>query len=144
MLTIVRHFERVALRRSAGVVPLAILAVSGLVYAGCGQTGSITDTIPTVDQRDLSGIAGPTDASQLRPVERVPRAQFAEVGNAPLTLNDTPFFVYPSADDFERDRAHRAIAALSCIRSKNASSAACASVPPSKPLHNMRSWPTSS
>lgn len=101
MLTIRRHFERVASLR--GTLPLAILAVGGLLYAGCGQVGSITDTIPTVDQRDLSAIAGPTDPSRLRPVERVPRAQFAEVGDAPLTLNDAPFFVYPSADEGERE-----------------------------------------
>ena len=40
---------------------------------------------------------------QLRPVERVPRAQFAEVGQAPLGPSDMSFFVYPSLDDDERE-----------------------------------------
>src|SRR4029077_3182012 len=48
------------------------------------------------------------------------------------------------ADDLERHRAHRATATFSPIRSKNASSAAWASVPPSNPFHNTRSRPTSS
>lgn len=100
ILTIRHHVERIGLRR--GVLPFAALAVGGLIYAGCGQKGSLTDTIPTVNERDLSAIAGPVDASQLRPVERVPRADFGEVGAAPLTLSDTPFFVYPSLDDSER------------------------------------------
>lgn len=102
MLTIGRHFERAALRYGIRALPFAMPAMLGLLYAGCAQVGSITDTLPTFDQRDLSGIAGPTDASQLHPVERVARAQFAEVGDAPLTENDTQFFVYPSVDDGER------------------------------------------
>jgi CxxC motif-containing protein (DUF1111 family) len=84
-------------------VTFAMLTVSGLLIAGCGQRGSITDTIPVVEDRDLSAIAGPTDTSQLRPVERVPRALFGEVGQAPLRANDMPFFVYPSLDNGERD-----------------------------------------
>src|SRR5438876_11545497 len=103
MLTIVRHFERVAQRYGVRALPFAMPALLGLLYAGCGQTGSITDTIPTVDERDLSAIAGPTDASQLRPGERVPPAQFADVGDAPLGLNDTQFFVHPSVDHSERE-----------------------------------------
>ncbi len=102
MLTILRQFERVALRRGATALPFVVLAC-GLVYGGCRQSGSITDTIPELEDRDLSAIAGPTDHSQLRPVERVPRAQFAEVGDAPLGLSDTSFFVYPSLDQGERD-----------------------------------------
>src|SRR5262245_44476812 len=97
MVTILRRFERIAAGRGTRALLFASLAlVAGFVYAGCGQTGSITDTIPTLEERDLSAIAGPTDFSQLRPVERVPRAQFAEVGPAPLTERDTSFFVYPA------------------------------------------------
>ncbi len=81
---------------SAGVVLL-------LTAVGCGQKGSITDTIPVLEDRDLSAIAGPTDNSQRRPVERVPRAQFAEVGPAPLKASDIPVFGYPSLDDSEKN-----------------------------------------
>jgi CxxC motif-containing protein (DUF1111 family) len=81
---------------------LGMLAVGVVLSARCGQQGDVTDTIPTVEERDLSAVPGPTDTTQLRPVERVPRTQFGEVGEAPLNLDDTPFFVYPSLDDEER------------------------------------------
>lgn len=88
--------------RGGRALSLAMLAVGGLLSAGCGQEGSVTDTIPTVEERDLSAVPGPTDASQLRPVERVPRAQFGEVGQAPLGLDDVSFFAFPSLDENER------------------------------------------
>ena len=75
--------------------------MGGLLSAGCGQNGSITDTIPAVQDRDLSAIVGPTDASKLRPVERCPRA-VRRGRPVALTLDDTPFFVYPSLDESER------------------------------------------
>ena len=72
------------------------------LVAGCGQKGSITDTIPVLTDRDLSAIAGATDNAARRPVERVPRAQFAEVGPAPLKASDVPAFGYPSLNDEEK------------------------------------------
>ena len=101
MLTLLRRTARPA----AGLVlGTPLLAAGGIVLllAGCGQKGSVTETIPTLLDRDLSAIAGGTDFSQLRPVERVPRAQFAEVGPAPLGSDDVKFFGYPSLDDNER------------------------------------------
>lgn len=102
MLRQTRHISRNAARLAARAPLLATLSLV-LVAAGCAQKGSITDTLQTIQDRDLSAIAGATDASKLRPVERVPRAQFAEVGPAPLGAGDTQFFVYPSADAGERD-----------------------------------------
>jgi CxxC motif-containing protein (DUF1111 family) len=99
MPTIRRPFERAALRGSAWVLPVAMLVV---LSAGCGQTGSITDTNPVEQDRDLSAIPGPTDASQLRPVERVPREQYGEVGQAPLGLDDVSTFAFPNLDETER------------------------------------------
>ena len=101
MLRLLRHTVRAAARPGFRAPLLAIGGIT-LLSAGCGQEGSLTDTIPTLQDRDLSAIAGPTDASQLRPVERVARAQFAEVGEAPLDESDTPFFVFPSLDASER------------------------------------------
>lgn len=74
-----------------------------LLLAGCGQTGSLTDNRETIIDRDLSAIALPGTASQLRPVERVPRSTFAVVNPAPLGERDTPAFVYPSLDQEERE-----------------------------------------
>ncbi|HUG55125.1 MAG TPA: lipoprotein [Vicinamibacteria bacterium] len=79
---------------------LALVATA--LLAACGQTGSLTDTGGTIADRDLSAIAGPTTASQLRPVERVPRSQYAVVNPAPLGERDMPAFVYPSLDADER------------------------------------------
>lgn len=84
--------------------PLPVIGlVLALAMGGCGQKGSVTDTIPVLEDRDLSAIAGPTDNSQRRPVERVPRAQFAEVGPAPLKASDIPVFGYPSLNDDEKN-----------------------------------------
>jgi CxxC motif-containing protein (DUF1111 family) len=102
MLTVLRRTWRALARRGALALLLAAPGL-GLLAASCGQQGSVTDTIPVLEDRDLSAIPGPTDPSQLRPVERVPRAQFGEVGEAPLDKKDMPFFVYPSLDDGERD-----------------------------------------
>lgn len=80
----------------------AVAAACALLLASCGQKGSLTDTRDTIVDRDLSAIAGPVDASQLRPVERVPRSQFGVVNPAPLGAADQPAFVYPSLDADER------------------------------------------
>jgi hypothetical protein len=79
----------------------AALAVL-LLLSGCGQSGSVTDDLSTIADRDLSALAGPVNASQLRPVERVPRSTYAVVNPAPLGERDQPAFVYPSLDPDER------------------------------------------
>src|SRR5437867_9778621 len=67
-----------------------------LVLAGCGAPGNLTDTVDTVDDRDLSGVAGPSDASALQPAARLPRASFA-------TANTVESLAYPGLDDQERE-----------------------------------------
>jgi hypothetical protein len=103
MFKTLRRSSRATLRRRAQVLAFAVVAIGGLQSASCSQKGDVSETIPTVEERDLSAIPGPTDASQLRPVERVPRTQFGEVGQAPLGADDMSFFVYPSLDDNERE-----------------------------------------
>ncbi len=51
---------------------------------------------------DLSPVAAPTDPTQLRPVERVPRTDFGVVGAFPLSANDLTSLLYPSATGDER------------------------------------------
>jgi len=53
-----------------------------LIFAGCGGEGSLTETVDTVQMRDLSGISGPPDTTQMAPVARVPRAIFGTVSSA--------------------------------------------------------------
>ena len=103
MVTIFRGFTRATSRCRAEGVALGVLVACALLSAGCSQRGEMGETIPTVNDRDLSAVPGPTDATALRPVERVPRAQFGEVGDAPLGPSDMSFFVYPSLDDNERE-----------------------------------------
>ncbi|MEO8361128.1 MAG: hypothetical protein ABI672_13945, partial [Vicinamibacteria bacterium] len=83
------------------VFSLCAILLSGLT--ACSQKGSITDTIPVLTDRDLSAIAGATDNAQRRPVDRVPRAQFAEVGPAPLKASDIPAFGYPNLNADEQE-----------------------------------------
>lgn len=102
MPTFLRSYGRAAMRPGAWALFLVLMG-GGFVAGGCDQKGSVTDTLPVLEDRDLSAIAGPADPSQLRPVERVPRAQFGEVGPAPLDRDDMPFFVYPGLDENERE-----------------------------------------
>lgn len=95
MLIHIHDVERRAVRR------LALLAL--LVLPACGQPGSLTETKGTIEDRDLTAIAGPVDTSRLRPVERVARGAFGVVNPAPLGTQDMPAFVYPSLDDEERN-----------------------------------------
>jgi CxxC motif-containing protein (DUF1111 family) len=74
-----------------------------LLVAGCGQKGNVTETIPTIADRDLAPEAGPTDNAARRPVDRVPRAQYAEVGPAPLQPNDVAVFGYPNLSSEEKE-----------------------------------------
>ena len=66
-------------------ISIAILVVGGsamVLFTGCGNEGNLTETVDTVSSRDISGIAGPTDTSQLAPVARVPRSQFSMTNTA--------------------------------------------------------------
>ena len=45
---------------------------------------------------------GWAQSSALRPVERIPRAQFGVVGQLPLTASDLDALIFPSADEGER------------------------------------------
>lgn len=82
-----------------------------LLITSCDDSGSITDTTrpapgsggtSTLDDRNLSAVAGPVDPSQLRPAERVPRAQYGQVGDFPLQAADLNTLVYPSANASHR------------------------------------------
>ncbi|MBK5256990.1 MAG: hypothetical protein JJE39_13240 [Vicinamibacteria bacterium] len=102
MLKLLRHTSSANARRIMRTALLMAGLALTAALGGCEQKGSITDSLPTIQDRDLSAVAGPTDNSQRRPVERVPRAQFAEVGPAPLTAGDIPAFGYPSLNDEEK------------------------------------------
>jgi len=102
MFKILRRSRSGTFRRRAQVVAFAVVVTVGLQSAGCSQNGEVSETVPSVDERDLSGVPGPTEAGELRPVERVPRGQFGEVGQAPHGPSDVAFFAFPSVDDDER------------------------------------------
>ncbi|MGE3536645.1 MAG: di-heme oxidoredictase family protein [Candidatus Tectimicrobiota bacterium] len=83
-----------------------------LLISGCDDSGSVVDTTrpapnsggtSTIDDRNLSAVAGPVDRSQLRPVERVPRARYGQVGQFPLQSGDLDTLVYPSANASQRE-----------------------------------------
>lgn len=48
-----------------------------IILAGCDPNGNLTETVETVNERNLSGVAGAVDPAQLAPVARVPRDQFS-------------------------------------------------------------------
>ena len=88
-----------------GVLSILVLITS------CDDSGNITDlTRPapgsteksTIDERNLSAVAQQGDPSQLRPVERIARAQYARVGEFPLQESDLNVLMYPSATAEER------------------------------------------
>lgn len=80
-----------------------------LVMAGCDSAGNLTERplsgpggAGTIEDRNISGIAGPSDRTQLRPVEFANRATFAS-GNTVDAL------IYPSATAEERQVFQRAL-----------------------------------
>jgi CxxC motif-containing protein (DUF1111 family) len=81
-------------------LPTAGLAV--LALAGCGEKGNLTDTVETVKDRDISGVAGPSDSSALQPVARIPRDVFG-------TANTEQALAYPTLNDEEREVFTRAL-----------------------------------
>ena len=60
---------------SRGLWPIAGLFAL-ILLAGCDAAGNLTETVETVGERDLSGVAGPVDPTQLEPVVGVPRNLF--------------------------------------------------------------------
>src|SRR5207248_9642965 len=87
-----------------GVVGILVL------ITGCDNNGQVTDIsnpapnsgqTSTISDRNLSAVAGPSDPSQLRPVERVSRAQYGRVGPFPLQASDLNVLVYPSSTSSE-------------------------------------------
>jgi CxxC motif-containing protein (DUF1111 family) len=61
------------------------------------------ESTPNGSDDDITKVAGPGDPRKLHPVERVPRAQFGQVGPFPLGLDDMPAFVYPGLTQNERN-----------------------------------------
>src|SRR5215831_3198937 len=95
---------------SRAVWCIGVWGVLGLI-ASCDNSGNVTDVshpapgsgqTSTIADRNLSALAGPSDPTQLRPVERVPRAQCGRVGPFPLGASDLNVLVYPSATSEER------------------------------------------
>lgn len=78
--------------------------LASLILAGCGDSGgSLTEGLDDVSDRDLSGIAGPPDPAQTRPVARVPRGIFG-------TANTADALAYPGLSSEERGVFERALA----------------------------------
>src|SRR5262249_6822320 len=96
---------------SRAVWLMGVLGVWVLI-TGCNDNGHVTDVVhpapgsgqtsTVTDRQLLTAVAGPSDPSQLQPVERVPRAQYGRVGPFPLQASDVNTFVYPSATSDER------------------------------------------
>lgn len=69
-----------------------------IMLAGCDENGNLTESVETVSGRDLSGVAGPVDPTQLAPVQRVPRDQFA-------TDNTVSALAFPGVNDDASERS---------------------------------------
>jgi CxxC motif-containing protein (DUF1111 family) len=82
----------------ARIVPA--VAALGLL-AGCGAEGTLTDRVDTVEERDLSGIAQPADATR-QPVQRIARDAYG-------TTNTPEALAYPGLTDEERRVFTRAL-----------------------------------
>src|SRR5215471_1512990 len=65
-----------------------------LLEVGC----TVTNGVPTCPATGsgIFDIAVPTAGTQYRPVQRVPRDQFGQVGAFPLQLSDLNSLVYPA------------------------------------------------
>ncbi len=71
---------------------VAVLAVA--LLAGCDSGGSLTDSgfdtgrnPPTIDDRNLSAIAGPSDPSKLEVITRIPRVTYGEVAEGDFIVD---------------------------------------------------------
>jgi len=81
-------------RRIAGLVASFAAAGAAAMLAGCGSEGTLTDRVDTVEERDLSGIAQPADATR-QPVQRIPRDVYG-------TANTPEALAYPGLSEEER------------------------------------------
>lgn len=90
---------------------VSLVKIGGVVIlaTGCDKNGNLSDVgqppagqQSTVDDRNLSALAGPTDRSQLRPVSRLSRAQYGRVGPFPLQESDLNVLFYPDFNDEEK------------------------------------------
>ncbi len=78
-----------------------VLAASmTLPLAGCGKDGNLTERLSTVDDRDLSGIAGPRSGTASA-AARVPRSVYA-------TARSLETLAYPGINDEERRAIEKA------------------------------------
>jgi hypothetical protein len=90
------------------------MATGVLTLPVCAELGSdIPNDSALLTERAQEGgstgsgifdIAVPPSGTVLRPVERVPREKFGVVGPFPLTLQDLPALIYPSATPAERQQ----------------------------------------
>ena len=99
------------MRKRLWFIAAGILSV-GVVLAQVLGTGNPTDDQVIGARLNEVGTAGsgifdipvPPAGTQLRPVQRVPRGKFGEVGAFPLRLSDLNALVYPDTTDPERQQ----------------------------------------
>jgi hypothetical protein len=93
---------------SIGVAMFSALLFPSLGWAELGSNVPTDDELQAQRAREFAGGRGfvvkvPEPSTVLRPVQRVPRAQFGVVGPLPLTLQDLDALVYPDATPDERE-----------------------------------------
>ena len=98
------------------VILLAAATVMGAIGGpACAELGS---DVPTDSQlltqrvqeagstaSGIFDIAAPPSGTMFRPVERIPRLQFGQVGSVPLGMGDLGALLYPHATNAERNQA---------------------------------------
>jgi hypothetical protein len=80
---------------------LSLAGVFLLSFSGCGKEGALTERVGTVEDRDLSGIAGPR-TGQATPAARVPRGVFG-------TARTLDALAFPGLNDEERKAIEKAL-----------------------------------
>src|SRR5712691_9731074 len=99
-------------RRLSGTLAVSTLLVilASLVWAQAIDDDTLVSQLVAEREADIAvvPVPGPSDPA-LRPVERVPRDQFAVVGPPPLGLADLQNLLFPSADDAERPSTLQAL-----------------------------------
>lgn len=86
------------LKLPRGAAPVA--ALLALLSGGCGREGNLTERVGTVQDRDLSGIAGPR-SGQATPAARVPRGSYG-------TARSLDALAFPGLNDDERRAIEKA------------------------------------
>lgn len=82
---------------------LLFILGAGLAAVNCGAQGQVADLPATVEDRDLSGIAGPPNTSAMQPVARLPRGTYASSAT-------TEALAFPGLNDEERQTYARGLA----------------------------------